>query len=100
MVTCAWLGRPASSGLGSVFVKSMRHKHALFSLSLITAFVIGFLSLGFAGLLTTLSGVFVGLLMIGLSNKVFGWMTGDVFGASNELARMTALSCLVVQQWI
>jgi adenosylcobinamide-GDP ribazoletransferase len=100
MVTCAWLGKPASSGLGAAFVKSMKHKHGLYLISLITSYAVSFLALGATGLTTVSSGIIVGLLMIGLSNKVFGWMTGDIFGATNEVARLAALISLVVQQWV
>ena len=99
MVTCAWLGRPASSGLGSSFVKSMRHKHGLYLISLIISYAVSFFALGLVGFITVSSGIIIALLMIWVSNKVFGWMTGDIFGATNEIARMTALISLVVQQW-
>lgn len=99
MVTCAWLGKPASSGLGAIFVKSMRYKHGLYLISAIISYFVGFFALGLTGLITVSSGIVIGLLMIGLSNKVFGWMTGDIFGATNEVARLTALITLVVQQW-
>ena len=99
MVTCAWLGRPASSGLGAIFVKSMRHKHGLYVISLMISYAVSLFMLGLMGFLAVSVGIIVGLLMIGLSNKVFGWMTGDIFGATNEVARVATLVSLVVQQW-
>ncbi len=99
MVTCAWLGKPASSGLGAIFVKSMRYKHGLYLISLTMSYIVGFFALGLIGLMTVSSGIVVGVLMIGVSNRIFGWMTGDIFGATNEVARLTALISIVVQQW-
>lgn len=96
MVTCAWLGRPAREGLGVNFVKAMRNKHYLYAVSLILALIICYLSSGFSGLIVASVGVGVGLLMVVFSNWLFGWMTGDVFGTANELARVASLISLVV----
>lgn len=96
MVTCAWLGRPAREGLGANFVKAMRNKHYLYAGSLILALIICYLSSGFSGLIVASVGVGVGLLMVVFSNWLFGWMTGDVFGTANELARAASLISLVV----
>jgi adenosylcobinamide-GDP ribazoletransferase len=98
MVTCAWHGNPANSGLGSIFVKTMRHKHSFYLISLCISCAVSFFALGLRGFVVLSSGIIVGLLMIELSNKVFGWMTGDIFGSSNEIARMMALIFLVVLQ--
>jgi cobalamin synthase len=48
-----------------------------------------------AGILAVVSGVAIGGLAIFLGRKVFGGVTGDIFGAANEIARMTALFVLV-----
>jgi len=51
---------------------------------------------GFSGLIVASLGVGVGLLMVVFSNWLFGWMTGDVFGTANEIARAASLISLVV----
>jgi adenosylcobinamide-GDP ribazoletransferase len=41
------------------------------------------------------AGMLVGAFMIVLANRVFGGVNGDIFGATNELARMFALFVVV-----
>jgi len=96
MVTCAWLGKPAREGLGTIFVRAMRNKHSLYMISLGFALALCYLLSGFSGLIVASLGVGVGLLMVVFSNWLFGWMTGDVFGTANEIARAASLISLVV----
>jgi len=96
MVTCAWLGKPAREGLGAIFVRAMRNKHSFYMISLILALALCYLLSGFSGLIVASLGVGVGLLMVVFSNWLFGWMTGDVFGTANEIARAASLISLVV----
>jgi adenosylcobinamide-GDP ribazoletransferase len=96
MVTCAWLGRPAQEGLGVNFVKAMRKKHHLYTVALILAGTLCYIASGVPGLVVASLGVSIGLLMVAFSNWLFGWMTGDVFGTANELARAASLISLVV----
>lgn len=95
MVTCAWQGSSTQKGLGSIFIDSMRHKHMLFLVSLAASLIIGVFLQGLTGMLAVVSSVAVGGLAIFVGNKVFGAVTGDIFGATNEIARMTALFVLV-----
>lgn len=95
MVTCAWQGSSTQKGLGSIFINSMRHKHGLFTVSLATSLIIGVFLRGLTGALAVVSGIAIGGLAIFLGKKVFGGVTGDIFGATNEIARMTALFVLV-----
>jgi adenosylcobinamide-GDP ribazoletransferase len=95
MVTCAWQGNSTQKGLGSIFIDSMKQKHTLFTVSLVISSIISVLLRGLAGILAVVSGVAIGGLAIFLGRKVFGGVTGDIFGAANEIARMTALFVLV-----
>ena len=95
MVTCAWQGSSPQKGLGSIFIDSMRKKHSLYLLSLVISMPITLLLLGLNGLLAVTSGIAVGGIMIVLSKRVFGGVTGDIFGAANEISRMIALFVLV-----
>jgi adenosylcobinamide-GDP ribazoletransferase len=95
MVTCAWQGNSTQKGLGLIFIDSMRHKHGLFLVSLATSLIIGAFLRGWTGALSIISGVAIGGLAVFLGKKVFGGVTGDIFGAANEIARMTALFVLV-----
>jgi adenosylcobinamide-GDP ribazoletransferase len=95
MVTCAWQGSSLQKGLGSIFIDSMKKKHSLYLVSLVISMLIGVLLLGLKGVLAVTLGIVVGGLMIVSSKKIFGGVTGDIFGATNEIARMIALFALV-----
>ncbi len=95
MVTCAWQGSSPQMGLGSIFIDSMKRKHSLYLVSLTISILIGTLLLGLQGLLAVTSSIAVGGLMIVISKRIFGGVTGDIFGAANEITRMTALFALV-----
>ena len=47
------------------------------------------------GSVATPAGILVGGVMIIVGKKAFGGVNGDVFGATNEIARMAALLVLV-----
>lgn len=93
MVIGAYLGRPSHEGVGSAFIRIMGRNHRLFLLSLIIycAIILPF-EKNIAALLTTY--VFT-LAIIYASNKLLGGVSGDVFGAMNELTRMLVLLVLV-----
>jgi len=95
MVTCAWQGSSPRKGLGSIFISSMRKKHGLFIASLSISLLISALLLGLKGVLAVTLSIVVGGLMIVLSKRIFGGVTGDIFGSTNEIARMIALLALV-----
>ncbi|HEX7482433.1 MAG TPA: adenosylcobinamide-GDP ribazoletransferase, partial [Candidatus Bathyarchaeia archaeon] len=57
--------------------------------------------LRWAGAFTVLSGLITGLVMVVVAHKHFKGVTGDVFGATNELARMVcAVVLLGVIAWV
>ena len=95
MVTCAWQGSSPQKGLGSIFIDSMKKRHSLYLVSLVISLLTSVLLLGLKGILAVTLGIVVGGLMIVLSKKIFGGVTGDIFGATNEIARMIALFALV-----
>ena len=95
MVTCAWQGSSLQKGLGSVFVDSMKKRHSLYFVSLVISLLIGVLLFSLKGVLAVTLGIAVGGLMIVSSKSIFGGVTGDIFGATNEIARMIALFALV-----
>ncbi len=103
MVSEAWIGRSASSGLNTGFISSMHGQYR--KLRLLCALIISFGTavpllhiVGFAGLI---SGVVTALIIVGFSNRHFNGVTGDVFGATNELARMiTLISILAMILWV
>jgi adenosylcobinamide-GDP ribazoletransferase len=95
MVTCAWQGSSPQKGLGSIFIDSMGKKHSLYLFSLVISISISALLLSLKGVLAVSFGIVAAGLMIVLSKRVIGGVTGDTFGATNEIARMIALFALV-----
>src|SRR3990170_2809667 len=95
MVTCAWQGFSSQKGLGSIFIASMKKRHSLYLFSLVISLLIGVLLFSLKGVLAVTLGIAVGGLMIVSSKSIFGGVTGDIFGATNEIARMIALFVLV-----
>ena len=89
MVTIVWRGKPAHQGLGARFIENAKRK--LNVVGYVVAFVVGFVVLGFAGLLIVGVGVFFGLFMVQVGKNTFGGVSGDVIGATNEAARALSL---------
>ena len=95
MVTCAWQGTSLQKGKGSIFIDSMKDGHGLYLISLAVSLFMSTMLLGLKGILAVASGMGVGVFFIVLSKRIFGGVTGDIFGATNEIARMIALFALV-----
>jgi adenosylcobinamide-GDP ribazoletransferase len=103
MVTSGWQGKSPPSRFyedrwekGRDFIDSIRKKHGLYAISLTISFVVSFVLLGLSGVLAVAAGILVGGFMIIVGKRVFGGVNGDVFGATNEIARMVALFVLVI----
>ncbi len=103
MVTTGWQGKSPPSRFyenrwekGRSFIDSIKKKNSLYAISLFISLISGFILLGFNGLLAVTSSIVVGGFMIFLGKQVFEGVNGDIFGATNEIARMVALFVLVV----
>ncbi len=102
MVTCGWQGKSPPPRFyedkwekGRNFIDSIRKKHGLYAISLTISLVVSIALLGLSGLLAVAAGILVGGFMIIVGKRVFGGVNGDIFGATNEIARMVALFVLV-----
>jgi len=102
MVLTAAVGRSAHKGMNTIFVKKMHQRRALkLGLAFVIAVAICCLTLKAAGLIILLSGALTALFMVAISNRNFGGVTGDVFGATNEFARsLSLLLALVFLKWV
>jgi len=103
MVTTGWQGTSPPPRFyenrwekGRSFIDSIKKKHGLFSISLTISLAISIVLLGFSGVLAIASGILVGGFMIFVGKQVFEGVNGDIFGATNEIARMVALFVLVM----
>jgi len=94
MVLMASLGKSASLGSNSPFVKFMKNKKKLsaaFIMMFIPVIVIGETT----GLVMFLVTVSLTLFLLALSTRSFGGITGDVLGATNEFTRLASLMVFV-----
>jgi adenosylcobinamide-GDP ribazoletransferase len=102
MMIGAWVGKSAHKGMNTYFVNAMHGRYR--NLRLITALTFSFSIavplLRIAGFTAVITGLVTALIMVWVSNRHFRGVTGDVMGATNELARMASLiMILAVLRW-
>lgn len=95
MVLLAWFGRPAGAGIGSTFIDRMRGKTGRFLFSLAFTVLVAWIALGWVGIGSVAIGLLSSLTLLELAKMNFGGVTGDVFGASNEITRTITLMLIV-----
>jgi adenosylcobinamide-GDP ribazoletransferase len=95
MVTIARIGKPAHKGLGSRFLESAKKKRnivAYLLAILIVCPLLGFTSFGIIlGFGIILVSVLSGAFMERVAKNVFGGVSGDMIGATNEVVRAVTL---------
>jgi adenosylcobinamide-GDP ribazoletransferase len=89
MVTIVWFGKPTQTGLGSIFLETAKKRRNI--LAYVLAVVIGYLLLGLTGVWVVLISVLLGVFMERVAKSVFGGVSGDMIGATNETVRAVAL---------
>jgi len=102
MVIMAWVGRSAHEGMNTYFVNAMhgQYRNLRLTVALFITFSITLFLMSVVGFTAVICGLVVALVIVGISNKHFKGVTGDVFGAVNELARLVSLiAILVVVRW-
>lgn len=90
MVLQANRGYSAWQGLSSPFTEYMKDFRKLAvaaGLAIIPTIILG----GMIGLYAIIACITMSVLLLKVSNRSFGGISGDVFGASNELVRLTSL---------
>jgi adenosylcobinamide-GDP ribazoletransferase len=103
MVLEAWAGKAAQPGLGATFVTSMngKHRNIRLTVAFLSLLLIAVLSLRGVGLLAVVAGTVVSMILLSISKKAFGGITGDTMGATNELCRLISLLIIVgAMQWV
>jgi adenosylcobinamide-GDP ribazoletransferase len=93
MVFQASVGHSAWSGFSSSFTIEMKKGYKII-VSIIITISIVYVIEGTMGLLTLGIVIIIGLIIFFVSYKKFGGVTGDVFGATNEISRLTSLLIL------
>ena len=103
MVVAAWAGKSVHEGMNSPFLQVMHggEGNLRLILAVLITIAIAALLLSWAGVITVLVAVISGFVMVAIAHRHFNGVTGDVFGATNELTRMVCLVVLLaVAAWV
>lgn len=90
MVMQAHKGIAAWEGIGSPFTESMKSKTKMIAASAITV-PIAYFAIGATGLYALAAASLIAFVLVRISNRSFGGVSGDVFGATNEITRLSSL---------
>ncbi len=94
MITSMVIGKDDTKGIGRL-IKSGINSKILFILLIINS-IIGYFILGISGVCAIIAAVATGLYLSHMADKTFGCVTGDIMGASNEIARVVSLIVLLI----
>jgi adenosylcobinamide-GDP ribazoletransferase len=90
MVILANRGLSAWQGSSSPFTQSMKDPRKL-AVAVLLAITPTVILAGITGVFVVISCIALSFLLLAIANKSFGGISGDVFGASNELVRLVSL---------
>lgn len=94
MITSMVIGKDDTKGIGRL-IKSGINSKILLILVIINS-VIGYLILGIPGICAIIASVCTGLYLAHMADNKFGCVTGDIMGASSEIARVISLIVLLI----
>jgi adenosylcobinamide-GDP ribazoletransferase len=100
MVTLVWVGKPTHKGLGSMFLKNAKKKLNIvaYVISAIVTFVLFSIAInpyyGVLGVGVVFVSIPIAYIMKKVAEKVFGGVSGDTIGATNETSRAIILMLL------
>jgi len=103
MVIMARVGKSACKGMNTYFINAMRgqHRDIRLAVALFIALGTALSLLRVVGFIVVVAGLSIALVLTATSNRNFKGLTGDVFGAGNELSRLASLiAILVVIKWV
>ncbi len=102
MVTIVWVGKPSHKGLGSIFLAKAKKKlnFVAYLMSPLIVYPVFYFSgypiAGLAAIALVFASIPVAYVMNKVSNSVFGGVSGDMIGATNEVARAVVLVLFAV----
>ncbi|OED30441.1 adenosylcobinamide-GDP ribazoletransferase [Methanosphaera sp. WGK6] len=94
MVTSMVFGKSDKKGIGAEIKKGMDYKVLVFTI--IISLIIGYFLLKITGIFAVFASVISGLYLSSIADKKFGCVTGDILGASNEIARVVCLVFIIL----
>ena len=94
MITSMVIGKDDTRGIGRL-IKSGINTKILLILVIINS-LIGYFILGLPGVCAIIVAVCTGLYLAHVADNKFGCVTGDIMGASNEIARTVSLIVLLI----
>lgn len=104
MVVMARMGKATHPGMNTSFLSFMHGTHGTARLigGLLISLAIALPLLCWTGVIVIFAGVLTSLVMTFIAHRNFNGVTGDVFGATNELARLVSLIVLlaVISIWV
>lgn len=102
MVLATAMGKSAHKGMNTVFVAAMRYQRGLrLSLSCLIILIVSYLAFQAVGFLVVLGATATAFVMVAVSNRQFGGLTGDVLGATSEIVQtVSLLLVLVILRWL
>ena len=97
MIVLAVFGRSAREGTNRYFVATMKGQHGCirFLLAVVISVTIIFPLVGLKAIYAATTTILVSFFILAISNINFGGITGDVFGATNEVSRVTSFLILL-----
>ncbi len=90
MVMQAHKGIAAWEGIGSPFTEQMKSKSKMLAATA-TTIPIAYFAGNLPGLYALVTASAIAFILVRISSKSFGGVSGDVFGASNEITRLSSL---------
>ncbi len=86
MVLLAYLGKPAWNGIGSLFT-NLNSKR--FAISVIITIIMIYTLADIHGIYAFILTSILASILLAIANRSFGGISGDVFGATNEIVRLS-----------
>jgi len=102
MVVMAWAGKSVHQGMNSPFLEAMHGNKGdlLLIVAILLSLAVALPLLLWAGAFVVLVAIVTSLVLTAVAHRHFNGVTGDVFGATNEITRMVCVIALVaVAAW-
>jgi adenosylcobinamide-GDP ribazoletransferase len=98
MVVVAIAGKSAHEGMNTYFVNAMHGRAGCyrFLVALIASMALASIFSKLMGPIAVVAGIAGGLMMVAIAHRHFKGVTGDVFGAANEITRAICIAAILV----